>query len=269
MNVYLMPLLIWNGFVNICTLASFIFMVCIVLQADENLRMIKASLPEAIEACVDAAGYEFDISRQRTLLRAASYGQAFCRSVWWNFWKFMTLFNLLMQQLDTRYCCICCNSCLSEIPCFGFIYSDNHREFGLAGNITFWNTLWKVIYLFRDFALFVEKKNIRIHKIPPTECSFILGIEMSLAMIFVISHQLFLSLTTIIVPYRVHLIHKSINVFHVLFSIDKLLQYCSRRIFYLVLITWKFYWSFNLQGPSLNYIEETIFNPKWREEWNE
>jgi len=80
-----MPLLIWNGFVNICTLASFIFMVCIVLQADENLRMIKASLPEAIEACVDAAGYEFDISRQRTLLRAASYGQAFCRSVWWNF----------------------------------------------------------------------------------------------------------------------------------------------------------------------------------------
>lgn len=50
-------------------------------KADENLRMIKASLPEAIEACVDAAGYEFDISRQRTLLRAASYGQAFCSNV--------------------------------------------------------------------------------------------------------------------------------------------------------------------------------------------
>lgn len=40
------------------------------------------SLPKAVEACIDAAGHEFDISRQRTLLRAASYGQAFCRLVW-------------------------------------------------------------------------------------------------------------------------------------------------------------------------------------------
>ncbi|KAL9319611.1 hypothetical protein ACSQ67_011450 [Phaseolus vulgaris] len=46
--------------------------------ADENLRLIKSSLPEAVEACVDAAGHEFDASRQQTLLRAASYGQAFC-----------------------------------------------------------------------------------------------------------------------------------------------------------------------------------------------
>ncbi|KAI9177733.1 hypothetical protein LWI28_018573 [Acer negundo] len=47
-------------------------------KADENLRLIRSSLPEAVEACIDAAGHEFDISRQRTLLRAASYGQAFC-----------------------------------------------------------------------------------------------------------------------------------------------------------------------------------------------
>ncbi|KAE8037229.1 hypothetical protein FH972_009838 [Carpinus fangiana] len=47
-------------------------------EADENLRLIRSSLPEAVEACVDAAGHEFDVSRQRTLLRAASYGQAFC-----------------------------------------------------------------------------------------------------------------------------------------------------------------------------------------------
>ncbi|XP_075506458.1 protein VACUOLELESS1 [Primulina tabacum] len=47
-------------------------------KADENLRLIRSSLPEAVEACVDAAGYEFDISQQRMLLRAASYGQAFC-----------------------------------------------------------------------------------------------------------------------------------------------------------------------------------------------
>lgn len=47
-------------------------------KADENLRLIRSSLPEAVETCIDAAGHEFDISRQRTLLRAASYGQAFC-----------------------------------------------------------------------------------------------------------------------------------------------------------------------------------------------
>lgn len=46
-------------------------------KADENLRLIHSSLPEAVEACIDAAGHEFDVSRQRTLLRAASYGQAF------------------------------------------------------------------------------------------------------------------------------------------------------------------------------------------------
>lgn len=51
-------------------------------QADENLRLIRPSLPEAVEACIDAAGHEFDVLRQRTLLRAASYGQAFCRFVW-------------------------------------------------------------------------------------------------------------------------------------------------------------------------------------------
>ncbi|XP_050381114.1 protein VACUOLELESS1 [Argentina anserina] len=47
-------------------------------KADENLRLIRASLSEAVEACIDAAGHEFDLSRQKTLLRAASYGQAFC-----------------------------------------------------------------------------------------------------------------------------------------------------------------------------------------------
>ncbi|RAL48115.1 hypothetical protein DM860_018134 [Cuscuta australis] len=47
-------------------------------KADENLRLIRSSLPEAVEACIDAAGNEFDILQQRTLLRAASYGQAFC-----------------------------------------------------------------------------------------------------------------------------------------------------------------------------------------------
>lgn len=60
----------------ICRWVSYIL---IVHQADENLRLIRSSLPEAVEACVDAAGHEFDVLRQQTLLRAASYGQAFCR----------------------------------------------------------------------------------------------------------------------------------------------------------------------------------------------
>ncbi|ONK69968.1 uncharacterized protein A4U43_C05F28830 [Asparagus officinalis] len=47
-------------------------------KADENLRSVRSKLPQAVEACIDAAGHEFDVSRQRTLLRAASYGRAFC-----------------------------------------------------------------------------------------------------------------------------------------------------------------------------------------------
>ena len=72
----------------------------IFFQADENLRLIRSSLPGAVEACIDAASHEFDISQQRALLRSASYGQAFCRSVviillqyvnikchlWWENW---------------------------------------------------------------------------------------------------------------------------------------------------------------------------------------
>ncbi|CAM6111380.1 unnamed protein product [Calypogeia fissa] len=47
-------------------------------KADENIRLIVNSLPEAVGACIDAAGHEFDISQQRTLMRAAAYGRAFC-----------------------------------------------------------------------------------------------------------------------------------------------------------------------------------------------
>ncbi|XWS47462.1 hypothetical protein CRYUN_Cryun14cG0154100 [Craigia yunnanensis] len=31
-------------------------------KADENLRLIRSSLPEAVEACIDTAGHEFDVS---------------------------------------------------------------------------------------------------------------------------------------------------------------------------------------------------------------
>ncbi|KAJ7569267.1 hypothetical protein O6H91_01G069300 [Diphasiastrum complanatum] len=47
-------------------------------KADENIRLMSTSLPEAVESCIDAAGHEFDLSLQCTLLRAAAYGRAFC-----------------------------------------------------------------------------------------------------------------------------------------------------------------------------------------------
>jgi hypothetical protein len=49
------------------------------IQADENIRLIHDSLADAVEDCIDAAGQEYDIAQQRTLLRAAAYGRAFCR----------------------------------------------------------------------------------------------------------------------------------------------------------------------------------------------
>lgn len=69
----------FNDIFGVAYKESFFFFFLILFQADENLRLIRSSLPEAVEACVNAAGHEFDVSRQRTLLRAASYGQAFCR----------------------------------------------------------------------------------------------------------------------------------------------------------------------------------------------
>ena len=49
-------------------------------KSDENIRSIAASnqLVDAVQACVAAAASEFDISRQQALLKAASYGKAFC-----------------------------------------------------------------------------------------------------------------------------------------------------------------------------------------------
>jgi len=46
-------------------------------RANENLRLIGDKLGEAVEECIEAAGHEFDISLQRSLLRAASYGRTF------------------------------------------------------------------------------------------------------------------------------------------------------------------------------------------------
>ena len=49
-------------------------------RADENLRQIGEELEGAIDTCLEAAGYSFDVAEQKRLLRAASYGHVFCPS---------------------------------------------------------------------------------------------------------------------------------------------------------------------------------------------
>jgi hypothetical protein len=69
------------------------------LQAYDNYQLISSSLPEAIEACIDAAGYEFDVSRQHALLNAATYGLPFCR------FYFLHVFGMLVFYIIFfRYC---------------------------------------------------------------------------------------------------------------------------------------------------------------------
>ncbi|KAJ3040033.1 hypothetical protein HDV00_011482 [Rhizophlyctis rosea] len=46
-------------------------------RADENIRNIKMDLTDAVDTCLDAAGHELDQSRQKDLLKAASFGKAF------------------------------------------------------------------------------------------------------------------------------------------------------------------------------------------------
>ena len=49
-------------------------------KSDENIRSIAEAnqLQDAIQSCINAAAAEFDIGRQQTLLKAASYGKTFC-----------------------------------------------------------------------------------------------------------------------------------------------------------------------------------------------
>lgn len=45
-------------------------------KADENIRLIKSNLPDAVGTCVQAAGNEFDMHWQKQLLKAASFGKS-------------------------------------------------------------------------------------------------------------------------------------------------------------------------------------------------
>jgi vacuolar protein sorting-associated protein 16 len=52
-------------------------------KSDENIRSIASTnqLQYAVKSCINAASAEFDVSRQQALLRAASYGKAFCQNL--------------------------------------------------------------------------------------------------------------------------------------------------------------------------------------------
>ncbi|KAJ5489128.1 hypothetical protein N7539_004018 [Penicillium diatomitis] len=45
-------------------------------KADENIQRIRPSLPSAVDACIRAAGHEFDSYWQKRLLKAASFGKS-------------------------------------------------------------------------------------------------------------------------------------------------------------------------------------------------
>lgn len=44
-------------------------------KADENIRSIKSELAEAVDACIEAAGFEFSYNVQRMLLKVCSVGK--------------------------------------------------------------------------------------------------------------------------------------------------------------------------------------------------
>lgn len=89
-------------------------------------------MSEAVEACVDAAGHEFDVSRQRTLLRAASYGQAFCRCVWFadavafQMRTFLDVISTWHHQLTTTLLILL--YLVTEYMHFSFSYKGIHAQ---------------------------------------------------------------------------------------------------------------------------------------------
>lgn len=45
-------------------------------KADDNIQLIRSSLVEAVDTCVNAAGHEFNVHWQKQLLKAASFGKS-------------------------------------------------------------------------------------------------------------------------------------------------------------------------------------------------
>ncbi|RPA85838.1 vacuolar protein sorting 16 [Ascobolus immersus RN42] len=45
-------------------------------KADDDIQLIRQQLPEAVNSCIQAAGYEFNVHWQKQLLKAASFGKS-------------------------------------------------------------------------------------------------------------------------------------------------------------------------------------------------
>ncbi|KAJ3276060.1 hypothetical protein HDV01_006230 [Terramyces sp. JEL0728] len=46
-------------------------------KADENIRSVRLYLSQAVDTCIEAAGNEFDVNLQKSIMKAASFGKAF------------------------------------------------------------------------------------------------------------------------------------------------------------------------------------------------
>ncbi|RUS27513.1 hypothetical protein BC938DRAFT_483137 [Jimgerdemannia flammicorona] len=70
-------------------------------KADENIRTIKTDLADAVDACIEAAGYEFVHHYQRTLLKAASFGKCFLEQ--YNADRFVNMCQTMRVLNAVRY----------------------------------------------------------------------------------------------------------------------------------------------------------------------
>ncbi|KAI9312452.1 Vps16, C-terminal region-domain-containing protein [Dichotomocladium elegans] len=70
-------------------------------KADENIRNIKADLVDAVDCCIEAAGFEFNQQYQRLLMKAASFGKCFLEN--YNADRFVEMAQSLRVLNAIRY----------------------------------------------------------------------------------------------------------------------------------------------------------------------
>ncbi|RHZ79068.1 hypothetical protein Glove_152g21 [Diversispora epigaea] len=70
-------------------------------KADENIRIIRPVLADAVDTCIEAAGHEFNQYWQRALLKAAAFGKAFLES--YNADRFVSMCQTLRVLNSVRY----------------------------------------------------------------------------------------------------------------------------------------------------------------------
>jgi len=70
-------------------------------KADENIRMIKYELEDAVDTCIQAAGNEINIKNQKALLKAASFGKCFIE--FYNSEKFVKMCQIIRVLNAIRF----------------------------------------------------------------------------------------------------------------------------------------------------------------------